>query len=122
MADDPESERQLQRSITNVVENSSGYLREIEDELAIATPRRSSSSALSRINSLKINDGTEENLYVAVGKDYRNCKSVLIWALRKSRRTKKFVLLHVHRPSQMIRISTFHGYFYKYFSFIILFF
>ncbi|KAA0048965.1 U-box domain-containing protein 33-like isoform X2 [Cucumis melo var. makuwa] len=44
---------------------------------------------------------SEDIIYVAVGKDVKECLSVLRYAL-KSSRGKKICLLHVHVPAQMI--------------------
>lgn len=46
----------------------------------------------------------EDIIYVAVGKDVKECSSVLRYAL-KSSRGKKIYLLHVHVPAQMIPLS-----------------
>ncbi|KAI3920206.1 hypothetical protein MKX01_017863 [Papaver californicum] len=45
----------------------------------------------------------EEKIYVAVGKEVRESKSTLLWALRNSR-GRKICLLHIHVPVQMIPI------------------
>ncbi|KAI3959665.1 hypothetical protein MKW92_017797 [Papaver armeniacum] len=45
----------------------------------------------------------EEKIYVAVGKDVRESKSTLLWALKNSR-GRKICLLHIHVPAQMIPI------------------
>ena len=47
----------------------------------------------------------EDKLFVAVGKEFLESRSVLLWALRNSPRSKKFVLVHVHRPAKMIPMS-----------------
>ena len=47
----------------------------------------------------------EDKLFVAVGKEFMESRSVLMWALRNSPRSKKFVLVHVHRPAKMIPMS-----------------
>lgn len=49
---------------------------------------------------------SEDIIYVAVGKDVKECLSVLRYAL-KSSRGKKICLLHVHVPAQMIPLSKF---------------
>lgn len=46
----------------------------------------------------------EDTIWVAVGKDVKECLSVLRYAL-KSSRGKKICLLHVHIPAQMIPLS-----------------
>ena len=46
----------------------------------------------------------EDTLFVAVGKDVKESKSSLIWALQNSG-GKKICLLHVHVPAQMIPLS-----------------
>ncbi|MCL7039152.1 hypothetical protein MKW94_002154, partial [Papaver nudicaule] len=45
----------------------------------------------------------EEKIYVAVGKNVRESKSTLLWALRNCR-GRKIYLLHIHQPAQMIPI------------------
>ncbi|XP_020274864.1 U-box domain-containing protein 33-like [Asparagus officinalis] len=43
-----------------------------------------------------------ESFYVAVGKEYRESKETLIWALRNVSKDRRLVLVHVHRPAQLI--------------------
>lgn len=44
----------------------------------------------------------EEKIFIAVGKEYRESKSTVMWAMQNIPKEKKFVLLHVHCPAQMI--------------------
>lgn len=46
----------------------------------------------------------EEKIYVAVSRDVKESKSTLLWALQNFV-GRKFCLLHVHQPAQMIPIS-----------------
>ncbi|KAK9757937.1 hypothetical protein RND81_01G195700 [Saponaria officinalis] len=48
-------------------------------------------------------DNDDEMLYVAVSKEFRTCKSTLIWALQNIE-GKKLCLVHVHQPSQTMSI------------------
>ncbi|KAL4621965.1 hypothetical protein ACB092_06G264400 [Castanea dentata] len=43
----------------------------------------------------------EEMIYVAVGKDVKDCQSILLWVLRTFG-GKKICIVHVHRPAQRI--------------------
>ncbi|KAJ8748864.1 hypothetical protein K2173_013295 [Erythroxylum novogranatense] len=43
----------------------------------------------------------EEKIHVAVGKSVKECKSVLVWALRNSG-GKRICIVHVHQPSELI--------------------
>ena len=43
----------------------------------------------------------EEMIYVAVGTDVKDCKSILLWALRNFG-GKRICIVHVHRPTQWI--------------------
>ena len=47
-------------------------------------------------------DDSLEKIFVAVSKEFKESKSVLMWALQNSPRSKKFVLVHVHCPDKMI--------------------
>uniref|UniRef100_A0A1D1XQJ3 RING-type E3 ubiquitin transferase n=1 Tax=Anthurium amnicola TaxID=1678845 RepID=A0A1D1XQJ3_9ARAE len=58
------------------------------------------SSSVSQGGSLSV--GIGEMVFVAVGKEYKESKSTLIWALQNSSTDTKLVLVHVHRPAQMI--------------------
>lgn len=46
----------------------------------------------------------EDIIYVAVGKDVKESKSTLVWALHNSG-GKKICIIHVHVPAQMIPLS-----------------
>lgn len=46
----------------------------------------------------------EDTIHVAVGKDVKESKSLLIWAIQNSG-GKKICILHVHVPAQMIPLS-----------------
>ncbi|XP_062156574.1 U-box domain-containing protein 33-like isoform X1 [Alnus glutinosa] len=46
-------------------------------------------------------ESSEETIYVAVGKDAKECKSILLWALENSG-GKRICILHVHQPAQYI--------------------
>ena len=46
-----------------------------------------------------------ERVYVAVGKEYKESKETVIWVLQNISKDKKVVLVHVHRPAQMIPMS-----------------
>ena len=46
----------------------------------------------------------EDMIYVAVGKDVKDSKSTLLWAVHNSG-GKKICILHVHQPAQMIPLS-----------------
>lgn len=43
-----------------------------------------------------------EIVYVAVGKEYKESKETLLWVVQNISKNKKVVLVHVHRPAQMI--------------------
>ena len=43
----------------------------------------------------------EEMIYVAVGTNVKDCKSILLWALRNFG-GKRICIVHVHRPAQWI--------------------
>jgi hypothetical protein len=49
-------------------------------------------------------ESSEETIYVAVGKDAKECKSILLWALENSG-GKRICILHVHQPAQYIPFS-----------------
>lgn len=51
------------------------------------------------------NEGLVEKVYVAVGKEVKENKANLIWALQNSDRNKKLVIAHVHKPATTINIS-----------------
>ena len=44
---------------------------------------------------------SEEMIYVAVGTDVKDCKSILLWALRNFG-GKRICIVHVHRPARWI--------------------
>lgn len=46
----------------------------------------------------------EEKIFVAVGKNLKENKSLLIWALQNSG-GRKICIIHVHQPAQMIPLS-----------------
>jgi hypothetical protein len=46
----------------------------------------------------------DDMIYVAVGKDVKECKSILLWALQNSG-GKRICILHVHQPAQFIPFS-----------------
>lgn len=48
----------------------------------------------------------EEKIFVAVGKEFKESKSILMWALKNFPSDKKFVLVHVYRPAQTIPMCT----------------
>ncbi len=48
--------------------------------------------------------GIEDMIYVAVGKEVKEFKSILLWALQNSG-GKPICILHVHQPAQLIPIS-----------------
>lgn len=65
----------------------------------------SSSSIRSARNLGEVEEVEEdecERVHVAVGKEYKESKETLIWVLRNISKDKKVVLVHVHRPAQMI--------------------
>uniref|UniRef100_A0A7N2LDG4 RING-type E3 ubiquitin transferase n=1 Tax=Quercus lobata TaxID=97700 RepID=A0A7N2LDG4_QUELO len=43
----------------------------------------------------------EDTIYVALGTDVRECKSILLWAVQNSG-GKNICILHVHQPPQLI--------------------
>ncbi|XP_059456549.1 U-box domain-containing protein 33-like [Corylus avellana] len=43
----------------------------------------------------------DDRIYVAVGKDVKECKSILLWALQNSG-GKRICILHIHQPAQLI--------------------
>lgn len=51
------------------------------------------------------NEELVEKVYVAVGKEVKENKANLIWALQNSDRNKKLVIAHVHKPATTINIS-----------------
>lgn len=48
----------------------------------------------------------EDKIYVAVAKQVKESKSVLLWALQNSG-GKRICIIHVHTPAQMIPVSKF---------------
>ena len=46
----------------------------------------------------------DDMIHVAVGKDVKECKSILLWALQNSG-GKRICILHVHQPAQLIPFS-----------------
>ena len=66
---------------------------------------------LSHMASTEIAEepGVEDTIFVAVGKDVKESKSALIWAIQNSG-GKKICLLHVHVPAQMIPMSEFANF------------
>ncbi|KAJ3689140.1 hypothetical protein LUZ61_018304 [Rhynchospora tenuis] len=50
------------------------------------------------------NEAPIEKVYVAVGKEVRESKANLIWALQNFDRNKKLVIVHVHKPATTINI------------------
>ncbi|XP_048236169.1 U-box domain-containing protein 33 isoform X2 [Ricinus communis] len=53
----------------------------------------------------------DEKIYVAVGKDFKKNKSLLIWALQNSG-GKRICVVHVHQPAQMIPLALMGTKFY----------
>jgi hypothetical protein len=49
----------------------------------------------------------EDMIYVAVGKEMKESKSILLWALQNSG-GKRICILHVHQPAQLIPFSKSH--------------
>ncbi|KAL9228919.1 hypothetical protein vseg_004447 [Gypsophila vaccaria] len=49
------------------------------------------------------NENDEEKVYVAVSKEFRACKTTLLWAIQNNQ-GKKLCLLHVHQPAQTMSI------------------
>lgn len=50
----------------------------------------------------------EESIYVAVGKNLKDGKSLISWALSSFQgKGKNIYLLHVHQPSQSVSLSKF---------------
>ncbi|CAA6666576.1 unnamed protein product [Spirodela intermedia] len=74
---------------------STGGIEEIQTPL-----RAGSSSDNSQRDSPSRHLG--EKVFVAVAKEFKESKSVLMWALQNFPRDKKIVLAHVHRHDQMI--------------------
>ncbi|RZC72602.1 hypothetical protein C5167_048080 [Papaver somniferum] len=60
-------------------------------------------SSSREIETTENHQEMEEKIYVAVGKEVRESKSTLLWALKNSR-GRKICLLHIHVPAQMIPI------------------
>jgi hypothetical protein len=50
------------------------------------------------------NEGLVEKVYVAVGKEVKESKANLIWALQNFDRSKKLVIAHVYKPATTINI------------------
>lgn len=48
----------------------------------------------------------EDMIYVAVGKNVKESKSILLWALQNFG-GKRICILHVHQPAQLIPFSKF---------------
>lgn len=48
--------------------------------------------------------GELEKIYVALGKEYKEGKETLIWAINNTPREKKIVVVHVHQPPTTILI------------------
>ncbi|XP_050204106.1 U-box domain-containing protein 33-like isoform X1 [Mercurialis annua] len=63
---------------------------------AASSERIEGSGSVSRV--------IEEKIYVAVGKDFKKNKSLVIWALHNSG-GKSICILHVHQPAQMIPLA-----------------
>ena len=61
---------------------------------------------LKEVMAACLSDGSlKEKIFVAVAEEFEESKSVLMWALQNSPRSKKFVLAHVHCPDKMIPTS-----------------
>ena len=50
-----------------------------------------------------VGDEVNEKIYIAVGKQWKACKSSVEWTIRNSK-GKKLCLVHVHQPAQYISI------------------
>lgn len=56
------------------------------------------------ISEQPVAEVVEDMMYVAVGKDVKECKMNLLWALQNSG-GRKVCILHVHQPAQFIPLS-----------------
>ena len=49
-------------------------------------------------------EDNQDMIYVAVGMDVKECKSIILWAVQNSG-GKRICILHVHQPPQLIPFS-----------------
>lgn len=70
-----------------------------------SSSRARSTSSLGEIEEEKQVEEVVEKVHVAVGKEYKESKETLIWLLQNVSKDKMVVLVHVHRPAQMIPMS-----------------
>ncbi|KAJ0966667.1 hypothetical protein J5N97_023584 [Dioscorea zingiberensis] len=84
----PKMERRHARSLGGSSSSPSPGrgVREIEEEVVEAPMR----------------EEEVEKVFVAVGKEFKEGKTLINWVLQNSTREKKIVLAHVHRPAHMI--------------------
>ncbi|KAH7669528.1 Adenine nucleotide alpha hydrolases-like protein [Dioscorea alata] len=88
----PQMERRLVRSLeespsSRSVGSGGGGT---EDEMGVAPVRREEENE------------APEKVFVAVGKDFKDGKTLISWVCQNTPKEKKIVLVHVHRPAQMI--------------------
>lgn len=81
------------------------------DRRSYGSPASMRSSGSSRSGLTEIEEEMaaveEEKVYVALGKEVKEGKANLLWALENSSREKKIVIVHVYRPAQKIPMSKF---------------
>ncbi|KAM0942055.1 putative protein kinase RLK-Pelle-RLCK-IXb family [Dioscorea sansibarensis] len=88
----PQMERKLVRSLegspsSRSVGSGGG---ETEQEMVAAPVRREEE------------DEASEKVFVAVGKEFKEVKTLISWVCQNTPKEKKIVLVHVHRPAHMI--------------------
>lgn len=96
----PQMERRLVRSLEGSPSSRSagsggGPGGETEDEMVVGP--------VGREEEIE----APEKVFVAVGKDFKDGKTLISWVCQNTPKEKKIVLVHVHRPAQMIPMSKF---------------
>lgn len=91
----PQMERRLVRSLEGSPSSRSagsggGPGGETEDEMVVGP--------VGREEEIE----APEKVFVAVGKDFKDGKTLISWVCQNTPKEKKIVLVHVHRPAQMI--------------------
>ncbi|GAB4861735.1 hypothetical protein Ancab_036989 [Ancistrocladus abbreviatus] len=85
-----------------VVDSSSGKIERVRyPEIDSSSEPSSSSCRREEIVEEQARGVVEDKIFVAVGKEVKESKSTLIWALQNSR-GKKICILHVHQPAAKI--------------------
>ena len=88
------------------ISQSLGEIEEEKVELSLPSLSMTSTSSFPGDTSLSIdNESSEDTIYVAVGKDFNQSKTILEWTLRNFPSLKKIFIVHVHIPAPTIPMS-----------------